>query len=135
MQTLHIEPTLTSPEIDFRPAENVFIIKGNSAPEDVRALYYPVIEWIRIFIDDVLFGEFNMYNESNPIRFRVDLSYFNSSSAKFLYDILIEFKRLSPSGIPVLVEWAYEENDPDMKDAGMDISSLAGIEFLYISKN
>lgn len=135
MQTLHIKPTINSPEIIFRPGENVFIIKGNSAPEDVRAMYYPVIDWIKIFIDDVLFGEYKIYNESNPVRFRVDLSYFNSSSAKFLYDILTEFKRLSHSGFPVVVEWAYDENDPDMKDAGMDISSLAGIEFLYISKS
>ncbi|MCU0474199.1 MAG: DUF1987 domain-containing protein [Bacteroidales bacterium] len=134
MQKLHIEQTLTSPEIYLSPEENKFYIRGTSAPEDVRALYYPVIEWIRIFIDDILEGEFKKFTDENPVRLQIDLSYFNSSSAKFLFDILNEFKRLLSSGTPVLVEWNYEEGDPDMEDAGNDISLLVGMEFSYIAK-
>ena len=134
MQKLHIQQTHTSPEIYFSPEENKFTIRGTSAPEDVRALYYPVIEWIRIFIDDVLDGEFKEFNADNPLRFRIDLSYFNSSSAKFLFDILTELKRLHSSGTPVLIEWYFEEGDPDMEDAGNDISLLVGLEFSYITK-
>ena len=134
MQKILIQRTLTSPEIYFSPEENIFFIRGNSAPEDVRALYYPVIEWIRIFIDDVLDGEFKEFNADNPLRFQIDLSYFNSSSAKFLFDILTELKRLHNSGTPVLIEWHYEEGDPDMEDAGNDISLLVGMEFSYIAK-
>lgn len=134
MQKLLLQPSPTTPEIYFSPEENKFFIRGNSAPEDVRALYYPVIEWIRIFIDDVLDGEYKKFNNENPIRFQIDLSYFNSSSAKFLFDILSEFKRLPASDKPVLIEWHYEEGDPDMKEAGNDISILVGIEFLFIAK-
>jgi hypothetical protein len=101
----------------------------------VRALYYPLIEWIKIFIDDILEGEYNSFNNENPFKFQVDLSYFNSSSAKFLNDIFLELKRLIPTGIPVAVEWIYEEGDTDMKEAGTDISLLAGFDFSYIQKN
>jgi hypothetical protein len=134
MQTLQIKSTPTSPEIEFLPKQNIFIIRGNSAPEDVRSLYYPVIEWLRIFIDDVLEGEFQIFNATNPVRFQIDLSYFNSSSAKFLYDIIIELKRMPPAGYPVMVEWMYDEADIDMKDAGLDVSLLAGFEFTFIPK-
>jgi Domain of unknown function (DUF1987). len=135
MQPLYIKATDASPEILLSPQKNSFFIRGKSAPEDVRALYYPVIEWIKIFIDDILEGEYNSFNDENPFKFQIDLSYFNSSSAKFLYDIFLELKRLIPTGIPVTLEWIYEEGDTDMKEAGADISLLAGFDFNYIKKN
>jgi hypothetical protein len=107
MQMLHIKATDNSPEILLSPQKNSFFIRGKSSPEDVRAIYYPVIEWIKIFIDDILEGEFKNYNAENPLKFQIDLSYFNSSSAKFLYDILLEFKRLTTAGIPIVVEWIF----------------------------
>ena len=135
MQKLYISPTPNTPEIHFSPEENIFLIHGTSSPEDVRAMYYPVIEWVKIFIEDILEGELNNYSPENPLKLQVDLAYFNSSSAKFLFDIFLELKRLSPSGIPVVVEWFYDEGDIDLKEAGFDIASLAGMEFTYILKN
>jgi hypothetical protein len=134
MQILHIKPTSNTPEIILSPNENTFIIRGKSAPEDVRSLYYPVTEWMKIFIDDTLEGEYKNYTAGNPVKFQIDLSYFNSSSAKFLYDIFQELKRLISGGIPVVVDWIYEEGDTDMKEAGSDISALAGLDFSYILK-
>jgi hypothetical protein len=134
MQKLYIGPTSNTPEIHFSPDENIFLIRGTSSPEDVRAMYYPVIEWIKIFIDDILEGEVNIYSSDFPFKFQADLLYFNSSSAKFFYDIFMELKRLTQSGIPVNVEWYYEEEDIDLKEAGLDISILAGMDFTYIQK-
>jgi hypothetical protein len=134
MQKIHIKETPTTPEILLSPGENRFLIRGNSSPEDVRALYYPVIEWIKTFVDDALEGAYKIFTRENPIYFKIDLSYFNSSSAKFLYDILTELKRLIPAKIPVEVMWFYDEEDSDMKDAGADIAILAGMEFSYFAK-
>jgi hypothetical protein len=134
MQRLFIEKTATTPEINFSPDENIFIIKGSSSPEDVRAMYYPVIEWIRIFIDDILEGEYNKYTSDNPLKMQTDLDYFNSSSAKFFYDIFSELKRLTAANIPVIVEWMHDEEDFDQKEAGADIALLVEMEFVFISK-
>jgi hypothetical protein len=135
MQKLYISPTPTTPEIHFSPEENIFLIRGTSSPEDVRAMYYPVIEWVKLFIDAILKGEFDNYSPENPLIFQTDLLYFNSSSAKFFYDIFSELKRLLPSGIPVVIEWFFEEEDIDLKEAGLDIALLVGMEFTYIPKN
>jgi len=134
MQKLHIDPTPNSPEVLFSPKENLFFIRGTSSPEDVRALYYPVTEWIRIFIDDILEGEITQYSSSNPLRLEADLEYFNSSSAKFLYDIFAELKRLPEAGIQVIVDWHYEKEDMDQKEAGADIATLVGMEFNFVEK-
>ncbi|HVN59088.1 MAG TPA: DUF1987 domain-containing protein [Bacteroidales bacterium] len=135
MQKLHIKPTDSTPEINFSPDENTFIIRGSSSPEDVRAMYYPVIEWIKIFVDDILEGEITTYSTTSPVRFQTDLEYFNSSSAKFLYDIFSELKRLTDNNVAVVVEWFYEKDDGDQKEAGADIASLVEMEFRFIEKD
>jgi hypothetical protein len=134
MQKLFIPPTPLTPEIHFSPKDNLFIMRGTSAPEDVRALYYPVIEWIKNFADDIIEGKTQQFSASSPIKMEADLDYFNSSSAKFLYDIFSEMKRLNDSGIPVLVDWFFDQEDQDMKEAGADIAALVGMQFRYVEK-
>jgi hypothetical protein len=134
MEKLLIKKTTTTPEIHLSPEDNIFHIRGTSSPEDVRALYYPVIEWVNLFCTEILEQNAIPYSNENPLIFKADLEYFNSSSAKFLYDIFLEFKKLTTSGIPVLIEWHFEEEDIDLKEAGLDIALLAGMEFTYVPK-
>jgi hypothetical protein len=134
MKMIHIEATGNTPEIYFSPEENNFFIHGTSSPEDVRSLYYPVTDWIRIFVDDVIEGEYPQFDAFKPVKFITDLTYFNSSSAKFLFDIFTELKRLPEAGFPVDVQWFFDSDDPDQREAGGDIASLIGIEFEFIEK-
>jgi len=134
MQQLFIPSTASTPEINFSPEENILLIKGRSSPEDVRAMYYPVIEWVRDFINSIIEDDSKTYTSENPLRFQSDLTYFNSSSAKFLYDILSELKKLSKVGNHVVIEWFYEEEDLDLKEAGIDIALLVEMEFTLIPK-
>ena len=134
MQGLSIEPGNGTPEIKFSPDENIFYIRGTSSPEDVRKLYHPILEWINKFNEEILKSEFKIFNDENPLRFQFDLEYFNSSSAKFFLDMMTKFKKLRPAGVPVIIEWYYEEEDPDMKEAGNDFSQLVEMEFTFIPK-
>ncbi|HOO98457.1 MAG TPA: DUF1987 domain-containing protein [Bacteroidales bacterium] len=134
MQRLFIEQTELTPEINFSPSEKIFMIRGVSSPEDVRALYYPVIEWIRIYADDILESDKKVFTPDSPLTLQIDLSYFNSSSAKFLYDILMEIRRLHIGGVPVVIEWIYENEDTDMYEAGTDIAELAEMDFIYTAR-
>jgi hypothetical protein len=135
MQPFYIEQTSLTPEIHFSPDENIFLMRENSAPEDVRAMYYPVIKWIKTFIDDVLEGKYKKFSSEYPLKFQSDLEYFNSSSAKFLFDIFNELKRLSSANVPVIVEWIYDVEDTDQKEAGEDIALLVEMEFVFIPKD
>ena len=134
MEKFVIEPTHVTPGIILSPDERIFSIEGMSAPEDVRALYYPVIEWMEKFNQELQQGNYQIYNEINPLTLRIDLNYFNSASAKFLFDILLELKKIKESGIPVITEWHYEEDDMDMREAGEDISELVEMELKFITK-
>jgi hypothetical protein len=135
MEEIYIAPKPTSPEIHFSPDKNIFLLRGISSPEDVRELYYPVIEWVNIFVNSILEQKITKYSADFPLKIQIDFDYFNSSSAKFLYDILFDLKRVSSLNIPLIVEWIYDEEDIDMLDAGSDIALLTEMEFTYKIKN
>ncbi len=134
MKKLYISPTPTTPEVNFSTEDDIYFIRGISSPEDVRALYYPVIEWIKDLASELINGQSLRYSPENPLTLTVNLEYFNSSSAKFLFDIFNEMKQLIQAGIPVKIEWHHDTEDIDMRDAGNDISLLVGMEFQYIQK-
>lgn len=134
MQKLYISPSRNTPEISFSPEENLFYMRGTSAPEDVRGLYYPVLDWFRKYSEELLSGNDMIFSDDNPMILKIDLKYFNSSSAKFLYDILMEVKDMISRGVPVVVEWYYEKEDPELMEAGADISAIAGMKFRFIEK-
>jgi len=134
MHKFYIGPTDNTPEIHLSPDENIFFIRGISSPEDVRSLYYPVNEWFKIYIDKIIEEKGTIFSPDNPLKLQIDLEYFNSSSAKFLFDIIMEIKRASLAEIPVIIEWYYDSADHDLRSAGSDIALLAEMEFTYIQK-
>lgn len=133
MNSYIIKATSSSPEIYLSPEENRFEISGRSAPEDVRSTYYPVLEWIDKFVTEVSVN--SPYHHKNPLLFKFDFEYFNSSSAKFFYDIIYRLKELIDTGVPVKVEWYHDAEDTDLRDAGEDLAILLEMQFTYIPKD
>ena len=134
MENLLIAPTQTTPEIRFSIKENIFRISGTSWPEDVRGFYYPIIDWVKELADEIINRKIVYFSKENPLRFQVDFIYFNSSSAKLLYDIFSELKRIHEAGITIRVEWYYEKEDTDMFHAGEDFAILAEMDFVSVAK-
>ena len=135
MESLSYLPTEFSPEIILDHEQQVFSINGNSRPEDVRELYSPVLEWLhnyRLFLKN---NGNTGYSGDNPLTFKFNLDYFNSSSAKFLYDIVEALKQIREDGIPTEVMWIWDHEDVDMKEAGEDLAYLAEFDFTYVTKN
>jgi hypothetical protein len=132
MEPFVIEPTSHSPGIMFDPAAGKFSISGVSRPEDVRAFYYPVLEWVRNFlVSEIKTGRVT-FSDRNPLTLEVKLKYFNSSSAKFLFDIFSEIGAIREGGQTVKIIWYYEAGDDDMLEAGEELSEIADIPFEYI---
>jgi hypothetical protein len=134
MDSLIIKSTPFSPEIILDHDNKTFGIKGNSRPEDVRDIYFPVVEWIhdyRVLLKNI---DNQYYSEDDPLIFEFDLEYFNSSSAKFLYDIVEGLKQIKEDGVSVGIAWLYDNEDTDMKEAGEDLSYLAEFDFAFIAR-
>ncbi|MCJ7820988.1 MAG: DUF1987 domain-containing protein [Bacteroidales bacterium] len=133
MKSLRIVANHNSPDITLSSDDKNFIISGKSAPEDVRELFYPVVEWLTLFAEELKTR--NPFTNESPLTFRIDLVYFNSSSAKFLYDIFRILKEIKQAGTPVVVEWYYDAEDTDLMEAGEDMAISSGLEFIYCAKD
>lgn len=133
MEKFHVLPKDHCPEILLSPDDNVFLIKGISRPEDIREVFYPVIKWMTEYRDG-LQKENNMFNEENPLIWQFDLEYFNSSSAKFLFDMVNILKSIHEDGTPVTITWIYDSEDTDNLEAGEDLAYLAEIDFLFLKR-
>ncbi len=132
MDRLNIEQTEKTPSILFDPQSGIFQMEGNSRPEDVRAFYYPIIEKIKAYFDNLVAQNNIDQFADNPFIAKFQLQYFNSSSAKFISDILFSFKEYADENINIEIEWLYDEGDEDMKEVGTDLSDMIRYNFKFV---
>jgi len=132
MNSLYIDATAKSPKVTLDIEKNVFQIEGNSRPENVRDFYYPIIDLLKEYFEGLSKKNFQEYFEEFPIKFNFKLDYFNSSSAKFLSDILVIIKKYADLGFNIKVYWYFEEHDDDMKEVGEDFADMITYPFSFI---
>lgn len=115
-QTIYrVEATDKTPAVALDPAAGTVTIKGTSIPENADGFFTP------------LFDRISSYAEAPATRtmIRVELDYFNSSSAKYLLDILKRLEDAHASGSSVVsMDWVHAEDDLDMQEAGQDYRDL-----------
>jgi hypothetical protein len=128
MKDIVIEKTENTPGIKMLVSQKLFEITGESRPENARAFFEPVYEWIENY--GAYMQEFSRDLKSaiyTTVNFK--LEYFNSSSAKFFTDFIKHFHNLTKANQHVKVEfnWFYEADDDDLKDSGAEIIKMTGI--------
>src|SRR3989304_3641602 len=115
----------------FDIGSNRFIISGESRPENAGKFYTPVINWI-IKFEEVLHAGKNETKNDSDLIFMFKLDYFNSTSAKYIMDILLVIKKFVEQGYKINVEWHYDHRDDDMLDAGNEFSDTVDLKFNFI---
>lgn len=130
MKKLNIDATLKSPKVIFDPEIFLYEMEGNSRPENVRDFYYPIIDTLKEYFEEQYNKEIITQNKSFKFNFKLD--YFNSSSAKFISDILVIVKKAVENGIDIKIYWYFEDGDEDMKEVGEDFSDMISFPFNYI---
>lgn len=122
MDPVFIPKTARTPQIDFDFAGNRFVIAGESYPEDVSAFYGPLLQRVTDFLGDLANAE---------ISFRFELIYFNSSTAKIVMELFEALDEAAVSGNQVLITWAYEAGDDNIKELGEEFAEeLRGASFV-----
>lgn len=128
MDSLIIEGTEDSPSIMFDPVTNHFVISGESRPENAGKFYTPVINWIVQFEEIAL----QRKNEIPFMSFVFNLDYFNSTSAKYILDLLLIIKKFGEQGHPIKIEWHYDKRSEDILDSGKEFSDMVDLKFDFI---
>ena len=63
-----------------------------------------------------------------------NMSYYNTSSSKYLIQVLKSVKHVMEYGVTLTVEWHYEEGDDKMMEDGEDLAEAVEMQFEYIEE-
>ena len=123
MENLEQVGSFKLPTLSFNADTGVLEIEGKSIPERTAEFYDPILEWIDEY----------MQAPQEKTTLNIKLEYCNSSSTRYLMDILERFERIFKEGKAVEVNWYYEEDDEDMLDLGQSYSIPLTIPINMIS--
>ena len=123
METLIIQSTEDTPMITFDLTSSTLELSGKSYPDNVFLFYEPVLAWLN-----------NYAAKPEPTtRFIFKLDYFNTASAKIIFDILSILDGINAKGNKVLILWNYKDEDEDMKEAGEGYKKIIESDIELIS--
>jgi hypothetical protein len=114
------DPTRRTPRIVLEPGR-IFIV-GRSIPENPGEFYRPVYDWI------------SQYIQINGHRTRIELGfeYINTSSTKWIYNIIKEIAGMKDLASNARIIWYYDKGDEDMCELGFILKSLVECPFYVI---
>lgn len=119
---ININPELVYyPVVNFNYATGLCEMSGESYMEETYKFYEPIILWLQNYI-----------KEDKPITFNFRLTYFNTSSSRFISEILNNLKNYINEGGKVKINWYYKNDDPDMLSEINDFIEETGISINVI---
>lgn len=86
------------------------LIRGECYPENISEWSDPVLQEL----ENCLSGD------EQEFKVEIELYYFNSSSAKFLFDFFEFLEESASGGKSIAVDWRYRAEDDTMQEAGED---------------
>lgn len=123
MEVLSIKGTSQYPEVLLDKKKGLLSFSGNSLPEDAKGFFDPIMSWI----DDYIIEP----NDETTVSFK--MTYYNTPSSKIIFQILKKFEKAHQNGLKVKALWMSPDDDPDMRDAGVDYSENVKIPFEFKS--
>ena len=123
MEPLLIDATEDSPKVVLDDQNQVFLFEGESRPQHAFNFYKPVTQWLEEY-GKILFWQKEHFGKNRRMTFQFKLSYFNSTSAKFIGDILTKLDSLCLEGYEVRVKWFYHVEDIDMKESAEEYAKM-----------
>lgn len=122
MDNLIIEKTKSSPAINFNAATGKCEISGSSYPENASEFYNPIFDWLNKFFTEI----------TGELYFTFKLDYLNSSSIKFISEIVDKIDKYGKAGIKAEIEWHYKEEDEDILELGEEFKEEVTCKFTLI---
>ncbi len=115
-----LDKTADCPYVNF--SEDGFInIEGRSITEDVFSFWQPLLEWVAEYC-------------KNPAEFTNVIIYFeytNSSSNKYINELLRKLEECHSNGHKMIINWKYEEDDESILQLGKDLESVTNLPFEF----
>lgn len=122
MERLHLEPTGSSPLVDFDPESGLLRLSGESYPENALEFYRPLLDWVTAFLE----------RDDRPLTLELDFAYLNTSSIKSLMDLLDDLDEAHQCGRSVTLRWYYAEENERALELAEEFREDLGLPFHLI---
>lgn len=126
MGILKISSTDISPEVNFDPAAGNFSIRGESRPENSGKFYEPILSWIEENKTEAFFNK--------PVSLEMKLDYFNSSSSKYILDLLLLLESFKDEGADISIKWCFNKGEEDIQEAGEEFADIVSLPFVFVEE-
>lgn len=129
MHALFLKPTDFTPLVNFDLSGGKFEIIGESRPENTGKFYTQLTEWLTSLRQELVANSIE-----KELIFDFKFDYFNSTSAKYILDLLAILQEISTplNKVNIIVRWHYDKLDEDMRESGEEFSHLVSLPFEFI---
>lgn len=117
MEKLFLEATSDTPRVEFDPETQKFEMLGKALPEDAIEFFKPLYDWISEYLDSTE-GSFEL---------TLDLAYLNSSSTRYIFNILALMEDAHEEGRDMLVKWRVSSTDEVMLGKGEELAEMLDV--------
>jgi hypothetical protein len=121
LQSLIIEETPKTPEIELNPYTGEFIFAGRSIPENAAKLYEPILNWVTEYI----------VHARQTTNVRLNFEYFNTASSLWMAKILKELVKINQPDYVLIIhlylpldEFEEMKEFEDIKDVFFPIADI-----------
>jgi len=125
LETLIIEQTKSTPQVDFNAENRLLMLKGESYPENSFKFYEPILNWLDEFFAEIA--------DDGEIKLEMSLPYINTSSSKCVLMMLEKLEEAKDNGRNIVVNWYYEEDNESEMECAEDFKEFVELEFNLIA--
>lgn len=115
-----IDKTADCPYVNFNE-DGYLEIEGRSIMEDVYSFWQPLIDWVIEYIKE----------PANSTKAVFALEYTNSSTNKFINEMLKQLDSCHRNGFDVKIIWRYEDDDESIHTLGQDMDTLISLPIQF----
>ncbi len=126
MENLYIinsHTDVSTPNVEFNAETGNCTISGEAFMEQPYSFYKPLFSWVELYIKEV----------KKPLSLDIKLTYFNTSSSKFVLDLIRMLRKYQLMGGVVTVRWFLRQSDEDMQEEIEDFTAVTGLKIQIIS--
>ena len=124
MKDLKIKQTKVTPKVEFDSINNTLTFEGKILCDNTPEFFEPINNWLKEYEVEA----------ADKTALNFNLEYLNTSSSKYLLIMLKRFEKLNQRGKKVEVNWNYEADDDDIKEAGEDFHLMVDMPFKFVAK-
>jgi hypothetical protein len=118
MDDLNIKSTFSTPQVYLYSQQRKLVIRGICTPENPKLFFEPILE-----------GVLKLRATSDMMLIVVNLSYYNSGSAKALLNLFLEASK--GVTVPGRVQIRWVSDDEELRESGKMFEELLSVNFEY----